>query len=269
LRPAIQRHRQAAWAKCFCAVAGIIMALAGQSLASAELTNTGIVAWVEREYQQARSRYQGDTNSDGAAGDFARASFEFAEVATNTAQRALLAEQGIDVCRRLTARRPDLALGHYYLGLNLGQLADTRRNLSALKIVREMEQEFLRAIELDEGLDYAGPNRTLGMLYLQAPVIGSIGSRTKARQRLKRAVELAPDYPGNRLNLGEAYLKWGEFNPALREVKALDELWPEARQKFSGERWAASWVDWEQRLKTARKRIENAAKTIQPPRQAP
>ena len=235
-------------------------------MASDEPVEARFVARAEVEFLQARTRFQADTNNDTAAGEFARACFEFAELVTNRTQRAEVAEQGIGVCRQLTARRPDSALGHYCLGLNLGQLADTRRNLSSLRIVREMEKEFLRAIELDERFDYAGPNRSLGLLYLQAPVFGSIGSRSKAHQRLKRAVELAPEYPGNRLNLIEAYLKWGEFNTALREVKALEESWPKARQDFSGERWAASWLEWEQRLKAANKRIEKASKTIQPPR---
>lgn len=237
-------------------------------MASDALAEAGFVARAEAEFLWTRARFQADTNSDAAAWEFARACFHFADLTTNKAQAGLVAEQGIGVCRQLIARQPDSAPGHYYLGLNLGQLADTRRNFSALKMVREMEREFLRACELDERFDYAGPDRTLGMLYLQAPVIGSIGSRSKARQRLKRAVELAPEYPGNRLNLGEAYLKWGEFNAALHEINALEESWPEAREKLSGENWAASWWEWERRLKTAKKRIENASKTIQPPRNA-
>jgi tetratricopeptide (TPR) repeat protein len=237
-------------------------------MASGDLSEARIIARAEGEFLQARARFQMDTNSADAAGKFGRACFEFADLATNRAQRAEIAEQGIGVCRQLTARQPDLALGHYYLALNLGQLADTRRNLSSLRIVKEMEREFLRAIELDETFDYAGPNRALGLLYLQTPVIGSIGSRGKAHQRLKRAVELAPEFPGNRLNLSEAYLKWGEFAPALREVKALEELWPEAQRKFDGDRWAARWREWEQRLKSAKKRIEKASKTIQPPSHA-
>ena len=62
--------------------------------------------------------------------------------------------------------------------MNLGQLARTR-GLSALKLVDQMEREFTRARDLDEHLDWAGPDRNLGLLYGDAPVIGSIGSRTR------------------------------------------------------------------------------------------
>ena len=92
--------------------------------------------------------------------------------------------------------------------MNLGQLARTK-GLGALKLVNQMEHEFTRARDLDEQLDWAGPDRNLGLLYRDAPAIGSIGSRTKAREHLKRAVELAPQYPENRLNLIEAYLQLG------------------------------------------------------------
>ena len=101
--------------------------------------------------------------------------------------------------------------------MNLGQLARTK-GLGALKLVDQMEREFSRARELDEQLDYAGPDRNLGLLYRDAPAIGSVGSRTRAREHLKRAVELAPQYPENRLNLIEAYLKWGERTGAYREL---------------------------------------------------
>jgi hypothetical protein len=92
--------------------------------------------------------------------------------------------------------------------MNLGQLARTK-GLSALKLVDQMEGEFTRARDLDEHLDYAGPDRSLGLLYRDAPVIGSVGSRTRAREHLRRAVEVAPQYPENRLSLIEAYLKVG------------------------------------------------------------
>src|ERR1051326_2638785 len=143
--------------------------------------------------------------------------------------------------------------------MNLGQLAQTR-GLGALKLVKQMEGEFTIAKDLDEHFDYAGPDRNLGLLYLGAPVLASIGSRSKARQHLKRAVELAPEYPENRLNLIEAYSKWGDRHDATRELKALEEGWDAARVQFAGEQWFSSWVDWEERLKKVKKKVEEPSK---------
>ena len=216
-------------------------------------------------YADARALYRAAPTNSEIAWQFGRACFDWAEFATNNTQRAEIAEQGIAACRRLIAREPKSAPGHYYLAMNLGQLARTK-HLGALKIVDEMEREFKSTRDLDEHFDYAGPDRNLGLLYFEAPVIGSIGSRSKARQHLQRAVEVAPAYPENRLNLIEADLKWGDRNGARRELAALDAFGSVARTNFAGDTWAASWVDWEARLKKARWRTEEAARPIVSPR---
>jgi hypothetical protein len=198
-----------------------------------------------------------------AAWQFARACCDWAEFATNRAQRAEIAEQGIATCRRLLAREPKSGPGHYYLGLNLGQLARTR-SLGALRLVSQMEVEFTAAIGLDEQFDYAGADRSLGLLYRDAPAIGSIGSRAKARQHLERALALAADFPENRLNLMESELKWNERIAARRELKALEEAMPSARKKLAGPAWTASWADWDARLLAARNKLEEPARLDAP-----
>jgi tetratricopeptide (TPR) repeat protein len=205
------------------------------------------------------------TNS-AAALEFGRAVFERAEFATNDTERATLAQRGIASCRKLTARESNSAPAHYYLAMNLGQLARTK-SLGALPIVDEMEREFKIARQLDERISFAGPDRNLGLLYLQAPGWPtSIGSRSKARKHLERAVELAPDHPENRLNLIEAYLKWSDRNGARREMKSLEALWPAARANLAGEAWASDWADWESRLEKARKKIEKLSQPVESPR---
>jgi hypothetical protein len=74
-----------------------------------------------------------------------------------------------------------------------------------------------------------------------------VGSQSKARKHLERAVELAPDYPENRLNLAEAALKWRDKKLAQRERDALQILWPVAKTNFAGADWDAFWADWQPR----------------------
>src|SRR5262249_10988151 len=155
---------------------------------------------------------------------------------------------------------------HYYLAMNLGQLARTR-GLGALKLVDQMEVEFNLARELDEHFDYAGPDRHLGVLYREAPAVGSIGSRSNARKHLQRAAARAPEFPANGLNLIESYLRWNDRNGARRELKALETAWPKARTTFVGPTWADSWVEWNQRLQDIRKKIEEPSRAIEAPRQ--
>ena len=192
---------------------------------------------------------------------------DLAEFPTSQAERARLGEKGSAACRQLLARVPDSAEGHYYLAMNLGQIARTR-GIGALKLVSEMEGEFKAALRVDEKIDYSGPNRSLGMLYRDAPSFASIGSRVKARQYLQRAIEVAPDFPENRMVMAESCVKWSDRNGLTREWKALEALLPEARRRLSGPEWEAAWADWDARLAELRQKAEAASKSLRAPRES-
>ena len=226
---------------------------------AAPATHADFVRRAKRTFDESQVRYRRDTNSVEAAWQFARACFDLADLATRNSERAEIAEQGIAVSRQAVARASNSAPAHYYLGMNLAQLAQTKL-IGALKIVNQMELEFSIVRGLDKQLDDAGADRNLGLLYRDAPAIGSIGSRTKARQHLQNAVTLAPDSPENHLNLIEAYLKWGERPAAQKELKALEEIWPRARANRTGEEWASSWMDWEARLKKVKAKLAGDGK---------
>lgn len=224
-------------------------------------------AYAEQVYAAASQNYLKAPTNAVTAWQYGRACFDRAEFATNSAERATLAEQGIGACRKALAQQPNSAPAHYYLAMNLGQLARTR-TLSALRLVNEMETAFKAARGLDERVNFAGPDRNLGRLYLEAPGWPtSIGNRSKARLHLRRAAELVPDYPENRLNLVEAYLQWGDRNAAARELKEVEALWPIAAANLTGEEWVAAWADWQARLKRVTKELEAEVRTQSSPRQ--
>ncbi len=211
-------------------------------------------ARAQKFFLAARDRLRLEPTQAEPGWQFGRAAFDWAEFATNDTQRAAIAEEGIVACRQLTARFPELGPGHYYLAMNLGQLARTKL-LGALRIVEEMEREFKRAAALDATFDYAGADRSLGLLYFDAPGWPtSIGSRSKARLHLERAVALSPDFPDNRLSLVEAFLKWRDKEGVQKQMRQLEELLPQARRKLVGEPWDASWPDWNQRWQKIREK---------------
>lgn len=213
-------------------------------------------ARAQRSYEEAKTRLDAAPTDPDAAWQFARACFDLAEYATNNAQRAQIAKEGIAVSRQLISRHPSMAQASYYLALNLGQLARTQ-TIEALRTVEEMERAFKRALELDGSFDYSGPDRSLGLLYLQAPGWPvSVGDRRKARRHLEHAVKHSPDYPDNRLCLIEAYLKWNEIRAATDQLRALEELRPRARKQFAGDQWEPAWEDWNNRIELAHKRLK-------------
>jgi hypothetical protein len=143
--------------------------------------------------------------------------------------------------------------------MNFGQLARAAEFWSALTLVREMESEFKKAAELDPLFDYAGPERNLGLLYVEAPGVVSIGSNRKGREFLESAAKLSPDYPANILNLAEVYLKWDEPEKARVELKLLEDAWPKAQTNFAGEAWAEDWDNWTLRRDAMEKALEQIA----------
>jgi hypothetical protein len=197
----------------------------------------------------AQKRYEAEPTNSVAAWQVGRACFELVTVLTEPKEMEEIINEGIEAARASVVLDPTAAAGHYYVAITVGKLADLKRNLAAYVMVKEVEREFHKARELDERFCYAGPDRSLGLLYHQAPGWPiSVGSRSKARKHLERAAELAPDFPENRLTLAEAYLKWRDKKLLTDEIEAMERLWPAARTNFAGADWAAAWSDWQSRF---------------------
>ena len=208
----------------------------------------------EAAYESARGQYLSHTNDPVLGWQFARTCFDWADWATNKVQRAAIAEEGMAASRQ-SLLVADSAAGHYYLALDMGQLAQAE-TLGALKLVREMSHEFGTAAEMDPHFDFAGPARGLGLLCRDAPGWPiSIGSRRKAHDYLQSAVTLAPGDPENVLNLAESYLKWDDLINAKNQLGVLDSLWPKAEKDFTGQAWERSWDDWTKRRDELRKEL--------------
>lgn len=211
-------------------------------------------ARAQRIYITAQARFEIKPEDTERAWQFARSAFDWAEFAKDNKQREEVALQGIAAARRAIVSKTNSAPAHYYLAMNMGQLARTR-TIGALKLVDEMEVEFKRVREIDDKFDHAGADRNLGLLYLEAPAAFSIGDRQKAKSHLLKAIQLSPNYPDNYLNLIEAYLKWNDAKSAQAQLTRMEKIWPSAQQEFSGEDWKWSWVDWEKRRSKAAEKL--------------
>jgi tetratricopeptide (TPR) repeat protein len=230
----------------FCAaLAGMVLLCAGSVPPSGD-----VPAIIQKNYDRARHYYELHPRDDRAGWEFGRACFDRAEFSRNSAERASLAHQGIAACQQVITDQPNLAAGHYYLAMNLAQLARTKL-MGALPILGKMENGWQTALNLDQKIDYAGPDRYLGMLYRDAPGWPiSLGDKSKARHHLLHAVELCPNFPENYLDLIESYLMWDEKDAAARATDKLLKILPAARKEFADAYWQVSWKDWNQRLAT-------------------
>lgn len=213
------------------------------------------LALIKEAYESAKARYQAHPGDAEAAWQFARACFDRADNAGKDAEKAFAAKEGIAACEQALRAQPNSAAAYYYLGMNQGQLAQTKV-FGALTLVKEMDKAWKKARELDESVDFAGPDRNLALLYRDAPRPPlSIGNRAKAEECALRAIALAPSYPENRLNLVETYLKWSRWAAAAEADDKLKDILPDARRQLSGPRWHNDWEDWDRRQAAVEKKI--------------
>ena len=221
-----------------------------------------LAARAEKTFQQTQLRTRKEPTNTTTLVAFSRAAFDWAEYARKDAEREDVALRGIEAARAAIAREPNNAAAHYWLGMNLGQLARTK-SLGALKLVREMEDEFTRALNLDENYDYAGPDRSLGLLYRDAPGWPtSIGSKKMAREHLERAVKLHPEFPDNQLALLESFEQWADRQNFDRLLKSSEAAMTEAKNKFTGPDWDVSWADWNKRLREMKSKAAAVGKPL-------
>jgi tetratricopeptide (TPR) repeat protein len=213
---------------------------------SAGAADTNLFATrTEQAFKEAQEQLHKQPTNVTALLGFANAAFDWAEFARNDDRRAEIAERGIEASRHAVEITPTNGAPHYWLGMNLGQMARTK-TLGALKLVREMETEFLRARELDEHTDYGGPDRCLGYLYRDAPGWpASIGNKKKALEHFERAAQLHPEYPENQLALLESFQNWSEKKNFDRQLKLTEKALLDARQKLTGPQWDRNWAGWQ------------------------
>lgn len=214
--------------------------------------------YVIGQYAMLRTNHLAHPANTELAWKFSEICFNRAELATNDSERASIAMEGIAAARRILATNPTNAPALLGLGLNLGRLAQTRL-LGALPLVKEMEQVFKASASADEKFDFAAAHRSLGMLYHQAPGWpASIGSKSKARRHLEKAVDLAPHYPDNHITLLEALADWKDKDALRLGIGRYKRIVPSARRQLTGGRWVYDWEHWDERLR----QIEQRAKEL-------
>lgn len=219
---------------------------------------------VHQTYVEWTDRFAHDKTNSETAWRFAKACFERADFSTNDTQRAAFAELGIAASKHAVALDTNSAAAYFYLGVNLGQMARTKL-FSALGLLDEMEAAWEKSIALDPKFHYAAAERSLGLLYLDAPGWPiSLGSRSKARKHLQQATKLVPDYPENHLCWLEAQLKWGEAKSVKTQLSNMEAILQSARTNFTGAAWSRDWEDWEARWKRIRAKAGSTANARSP-----
>jgi hypothetical protein len=138
-----------------------------------------------------------------------------AEIGVNAARIAGVDENNPEAC--------------YYFALNQGLIVHSQ-GLFGIKKLPEIVNA-LKIAQKNGSIDYAGPIRVLGILYLKAPAWPSgIGDLDKSLDLLEQAVTKEPAFPQNYIFYAEALIEDDNHEKALQNLDiayrlAVPEIW--------------------------------------------
>jgi tetratricopeptide (TPR) repeat protein len=151
--------------------------------------------------------------------------------------------------KKAVEQEPGRVEGHYYLAQLYGFSAHQQRGGDVKPLLMQLQSEADAAIKAGERFDNGGPPRVLGAIYAKAPAPPvAIGDPEKGVQYLKRAVEIAPDYPLNHILLGEAYIADERYQDAEAALQ-------KARKLLADPKWQSYHDTWKAQLTTVERKL--------------
>jgi tetratricopeptide (TPR) repeat protein len=162
---------------------------------------------------------------------------------TDQIRRERFASEGVRWAERALAESAqDRGDVYYYLAVNLG-IAIKEHTAVALKNLDRLVSSLEKALELSPDVNYGGPYRVLGMVYLMAPPWPQgIGDGDRALELLQEAVRRYPEYPKNQIFYAQALWEL-EGEDMKQEITGRLE---EALRLMNQEQWQSvkdRWID--------------------------
>jgi tetratricopeptide (TPR) repeat protein len=141
---------------------------------------------------------------------------------TPEAEQRPLYEQGMEAARQAIAIAPGRPEGHFWLGANMGALAESGGLTAGLRYRKAIKEEFETVLRIDPGFLSGSADRALGRWYHKVPRLFG-GSRTEAEAHLKAALGYDPSSTVTHYFLADLYVDEGRKDDAGAELrKVLD-----------------------------------------------
>ena len=177
-----------------------------------------------------------------AAWKLARADYWLGGHAPDAERRKFL-EDGIDAGRKAVALHPDRPEGHFWIGANMGALAESFGIRQGIRYRKPIKEELETVLKIDPGFMLGSADRALGRWYAEVPRLFG-GSRRLAEQHLRESLKYNPDATISHYFLAELYLDGG------RKADARTEL-----QKVIDAPLSAEWAPEDQDFKEKARRL--------------
>ena len=158
------------------------------------------------------------------------------------AEQKAVAKAGYEFAVQIDAANSDQAeLVYYYADIGGRYYRD--------RLIRAIWSRFLggfdpiesceNALKMNEGIEYAGPHRCLGALYLSLP-----GSKDplKALEHLQEAMDRFPRRVANRFWYAKALANVGDYERAWTQIRGIQQADFTVREDVSSEHWARIYL---------------------------
>jgi len=117
--------------------------------------------------------------------------------------------------------REDHAEAHYWYGISLGRLGQTRGIMRSLFMIGPMKKRMRRVLALDS--HHSGAYHVLGEMYRQLPgFVG--GSKRLSVENLEKALKYGPNHTSHYPALAESYIDAGRNKDAITVLKAIMDI---------------------------------------------
>ncbi|MDD8012399.1 MAG: TRAP transporter TatT component family protein [Acidobacteriota bacterium] len=156
----------------------------------------------------------------------AQALYYVGDNSASGSEKQKIFKQGMDICKKAVALRPDRVEGHYWLGVHTGSYGEARGVLKSLFLKNDIIDAMNRSIAIDGAYENGGAYCVLGRLYFKVPGLFG-GSKKKSRQNLEKCLQLGPKSSVGRLFLAETYWALDEKELAIRTLEELLAMEPD------------------------------------------
>ena len=170
-----------------------------------------------------------------AAWKLGRADYWLGGHAPESQRRAFL-ENGIDAGRKAVAIAPNRPEGHFWIGANMGALAESFGVRAGLKYRKPIKDELETVLRLDPAFQQGSADRALGRWYAKVPGLFG-GSKKLAAEHLRASLTYNANDIASHFFLAEVLLDEGRKAEARVELQKvldapLDPDWVPEDQDF-------------------------------------
>src|SRR6185295_10199934 len=165
------------------------------------------------------ARLAADARDFDAAWKLARADYWLGGHAPDAERRGFL-ERGIEAGRKAVALQPSRPEGHFWIGANMGALAESFGLRQGLKYRKPVKEALETVLRLDPAFLEGSADRALGRWYFKVPRLFG-GSNKEAEAHLRASLRYNPDSTISHFFLAELFLDDDRKSEARAEFQAV------------------------------------------------